>query len=128
MIRVADLVIVCKEDMNIDIELRLSAQKVLLGAVTQGLRAVSIESVGKVIMWRCIFGSEVARESQSDILSVAALEIIADFPDGYRIEEEYLVVRVRDSEESKSNSLKHLKNIVYLRHERDSYPEIAINT
>ena len=45
-----------------------------------------------------------------------------------KIEEEYLVVRFRDSEQAKPNEIPHLEHIVFLRHERESYPELTIST
>lgn len=112
--------------MNEDI--RLSAQRALLGCVTRGLRAVSIELSLNTIRWRCVFGSEVAKNSQWEILSEAAAEVIADFPEPMKIEEEYLVVRFRDSEQAKPNEIPHLEHVVFLRHERENYPELAIST
>lgn len=116
------------ENMEIDIKLKLSSQRALLGCVTAGLRAVSVEADGNKIRWRCVFGSDIAKGSQWEILSEAAAEVIADFPAPYTIEEEYLVVRFRDSENSPPNELHHLKNMVFLRYERESYPDLAINT
>ena len=118
----------CKEEMDTDIKLRLSSQRALLGCVTGGLRAVSVEVEENKIKWRCVFGSDIAKESQWEVLSEAAAEVIADFPAPYTIEEEYLVVRFRDSENSPPNNIQHLKNIVFLRNEREKYPELAINT
>lgn len=112
--------------MNEDI--RLSAQRALLGCVTGGLRAVSIELSRHTIKWRCVFGSEIAKNSQWEILSEAAAEVIADFPEPMKIEEEYLVVRFRDSEQAKPNKIPHLEHVVFLRHEREDYPELAIST
>ena len=96
--------------MDKDIELKLSAQRALLGEVTIGLRAVSTELIGNVIKWRCVFESEQAKENQWENLSVAATEVIADYSDEFTIEEEYLVTPLAES-------IIHLKNIVYLRHE-----------
>ncbi|MCX2803262.1 hypothetical protein [Microbulbifer thermotolerans] len=111
-----------------DEHLRLSAQRALLGRITRGLRAVSVEKSNNVVKWRCVFGSEVAKESQWELLSEAAAELIADFEPPTKIEEEYIVVRFRDSEQKVPNEIPHLKHIVFLRHERESYPELAINT
>ncbi|MFO6422203.1 hypothetical protein [Motilimonas sp. KMU-193] len=107
-------------------DLRLSAQRALLGCVTRGLRAVSIEMVGNTIKWRCVFGSDIAKESQWAILSEAA-EALADYVEPITIEEEYLVVKFRNAENEPPNVIPHLKHIVYLRHERGSYPELAVS-
>lgn len=102
--------------MNEDI--KLSAQRALFGCITRGLRAVSIELSNQTIRWRCVFGSEIAKDSQWQILSEAAAEVIADFPEPMKIEEEYLVVKFRDSEQSQPNEIPHLQHVVFLRHER----------
>ncbi|HBC3426874.1 hypothetical protein JL857_23900 [Vibrio parahaemolyticus] len=111
-----------------DEDIRLSAQRALLGCISRGLRAVSIERAGKVIKWRCIFASEVAKESQWEILSEAATEVIADFDSSMQIEEEYIVVRFRDAEDEPPNEMLHLRHVAFLRHERDGYSELASNT
>lgn len=116
----------CENTMNED--LKLSAQKALLGSVTGGLRAVSVELSNQTIRWRCVFGSEIAKNSQWEILSEAASEVIADFPEPMKIEEEYLVVKFRDSEQDQPNEIPHLEHVVFLRHERQSYPELAFST
>ncbi|MBO2583259.1 hypothetical protein [Shewanella algae] len=112
--------------MNEDI--KLSAQRALLGCVTRGLRAVSIELSDQKILWRCVFGSEIAKDSQWEILSEAAAEVVADFPEPMKIEEEYLVVRFRDSDQSPPNEIPHLEHVVFLRYENEGYPELAIST
>lgn len=109
-------------------DLRLSAQRALLGCVTGGLRAVSVEMVGNTIKWRCVFGSDVAKETQWQVLSEAAAEVIADYAEPITIEEEYLVVKFRNSENEPPNVISHLKHIVFLRHERESYPELSVST
>lgn len=111
-----------------DEELRLSAQRALLGCITRGLRAVSVEKLGDTIKWRCVFGSDSAKESQWEILSEAAAEVIADYSSHTKIEEEYLVVKFRNSASEPTNEIPHLQHIVFLRHEHESYPELAINT
>lgn len=112
--------------MNEDI--RLSAQRALLGCITGVLRAVSVELSSHTIRWRCVFGSEVAKNSQWEILSEAASEVITNFPEPMKIEEEYLVVKFRDSEQEKPNKIPHLEHVVFLRYERENYPELAVST
>ncbi|ELV8695339.1 hypothetical protein QNE54_002064 [Vibrio fluvialis] len=116
----------CAKNMNE--EIKLSAQRALLGCITGGLRAVSIELSNQTIRWRCVFGSEIAKDSQWEILSEAAAEVIADFPEPMKIEEEYLVVKFRDSEQAQPNEIPHLQHVVFLRHERESYPELSVGT
>lgn len=107
-------------------DIRISAQRALLGYVTRGLRAVSVEKNGDVIRWRCIFASDVAKERQWEELSCAATEVIADYNTNATIDEEYLVVRLRDGEGQQVNEMQHLEHLVFLRHEVYEYPEIRI--
>lgn len=99
-----------------------------MGSVTHGLRAVSVEKSDNVVKWRCVFVSEIDKEAQWELLSEATAEVIADFESPMKIEEEYLVVRYRDLEQKAPNEIPHLKHIVFLRHECESYPELALNT
>ena len=101
---------------QLEIDLRLSSQRALLGAVTSGLCAVSTELVGKTIHWRCFFFSSTEKEAQWENLSVAATELIADFPDTYCIEEEYLVVEFRKGSGDETYEIEHLQHLVYLAH------------
>lgn len=103
----------CKVGM--DEYLRLSAQRDLLGSVTHGLRAVSVEKSDNVVKWRCVFASEIAKEAQWELLPEAAAEFIADFESPMKIEEEYIVVRFRDSEQKAPNEIPHLKQIASKR-------------
>ena len=112
--------------MYTDEYIRLAAQSALLGAVTRGLRAVSVEIERDTIKWRCVFGSEVAKESQWEILSKAAVKVVANFSEDMRLEEEYIVVRFRNAEDEPPNQIEHLKHIVFLRYEQESYPELAL--
>jgi hypothetical protein len=93
---------------NLHIEIRLSVQRALLGAVPPSLRAVSIDADDLKIYYRCIFDSETT-EKEKELLSVAASEVIADFS-AYSIEEEYLVI-------PKSEKMNHLNHLVFLRNE-----------
>ena len=72
--------------------LKLSAQRALLGYVTPGLRAVSIDYDGTDIIWCCVFDSEASKERGWEEVSCAAAEVIADFPAPTGISEEYLVM------------------------------------
>jgi hypothetical protein len=69
--------------------LRLSAQRAMLGAISPAVRVIKVAPDGPVITFTVIAGRELA-EAELDALSVAATEIVADFP-GYRIREEIVV-------------------------------------
>lgn len=112
--------------MYSDEHIRLAAHSALLGRVTRGLRAVSVEMELNTIKWRCVFGSEVAKESQRKILSKAAMELMANFPEDMQLDEQYIVVRFRNSEDEPPNQIEHLKHIVFLRFEQESYPELLL--
>lgn len=96
-------------DKNLDVRIRLSAQRALLGQVTPSLRAVSVDVGERKVYFRCIFDGNPT-EYVRELLSVAATEIIADFQEPYMIEEEYLSIE-------EPNEMKHLKHLIYLRHE-----------
>jgi hypothetical protein len=97
---------------NLSIKIRLSIQRALLGAVPASLRAVSVDADEGKIYYRCIFNGEPS-EDEWELLSVAATEIIADFPEPYIIEEEYLHI-------PNPKKMKHLKHLVFLRHEAEN--------
>jgi hypothetical protein len=89
--------------------LLLSAQRALLGAVPFSLRGASIETEGDTIFWRCVFDREPTDEER-EALSVAGTEIMADFPQVKKIEEQFLV-------QSNPGKVSHLRNIVFERSE-----------
>jgi len=96
--------------MDIDISLRLSAQRALLDAIPNGLRAVSVEAKEQTILFRCIFEDVDSKEKHWELLSVAGTEIISDFSD-HKIAEEYLV------DDGPRQKIKHLKHLVFMRKE-----------
>ena len=94
---------------DLSIEIKLSAQRSLLGHVPASLRAVSVDADGSKIYYRCIFDGKPT-EDEWELLSIAATEMIADFPEPYTIEEEYLHIPY-------PSMMEHLKHVVFLRHE-----------
>ncbi len=70
-------------------DLRLSAQRALLGAIHPEIRMVKVKLAGGTIVMTAIV-SEPLGAAASDALSVAATEIISDFPD-LDIREEIIV-------------------------------------
>jgi hypothetical protein len=73
----------------VDPALRLSAQRALLRAISPDVRVVKVALDGPEIAFTVIVGRELA-EAELDALSVAATEIVADFPD-HRIRERIIV-------------------------------------
>ena len=94
---------------NLNVQVRLSAQRALLGQVPLSLRSVSVDINEHHVYFRCIFDGNPT-EYDWELTSVAATEIIADFQAPYVIEEEYLSIE-------EPNEMKHLKYLIYLRHE-----------
>jgi hypothetical protein len=93
-------------EMQIDI--RLSAQRALWGHVPHSLVAFSVDVESQVIRARSIF-DETVTESDKELLSVAGTEIIADFPAPFTIEEEFLVV-------PQGQDMQHLSTLIFLRY------------
>jgi hypothetical protein len=71
------------------VALRLSSQRALLGNVPASLRCASVEYRGTEIACRFVFDGE-PEEEERGLLSCAATEIIADYPEPYTISEEHL--------------------------------------
>lgn len=91
------------------VALRLSAQRALLDHVPASLRCASVAYEGTQIQCCFVFdGGE--SEADRELLSCAATEIIADFPDPYTLHEDYLSV----PSPAKAPGLQYL---VYRRHE-----------
>ncbi len=97
-------------DERLDVQIRLGAQRSLWGRVPPSLLAVSVDIDEQKVYFRCIFDGEPT-EYDWKLMSVAATEIIADFPAPYTIKEEYPTVKA-------PNKMSHLKYLIYLRHER----------
>ncbi len=93
-----------KEDIN----LILSSVRALWGAIVPSLRSVSIGLHDNKIIWQCIFDDN-ATHDELELLSAAAAEVIADFPD-YGLEE--IIKQV-----AYPQKVENLKNLIYLRHE-----------
>lgn len=89
--------------------IRLSAQRALLGAIPSTLRAVSIEVSSQIIRIRNIF-DDGCTESEKELLSAVGAEIASDFPEVHKIEEEFLVI-------PKHEPMQHFENLVFLRYE-----------
>lgn len=92
-----------------DISLTLSAVRALLGNVTSPLRSASVEWKENTIIWKCVFDT-TATADDYELMSIAAAEIISDFPDA-ELEEIYLTVAPPESVEP-------LEHLIYHRHEQ----------
>lgn len=92
-----------------DISLLLSAVRALQGNVTPPLRSASVEWKANTIVWKCVFDT-TATADDYELMSIAAAEIIADFPEA-ELEEIYLTIAPPESVEP-------LQQLIYLRHEQ----------
>jgi hypothetical protein len=92
-----------------DVQLRLSLQRALLSHVTPDLRSVSADVLPekRMVRLRFVFARQPG-DSDHNATSIAAAEVIADYPDDWQLEEEYLILpaKVRMS---------HLRLLVYHR-------------
>ena len=79
-------------DLSEDIRLRLGAQRALLTHVTPQIRAVSIDYDADQhrVFVRLIFDSQPS-QSALDAAACVGTEIIADYPEGWKITEEIVV-------------------------------------
>lgn len=76
--------------MNVvDPDLRLSAQRALLGAISPHIRLIKVRRSGSSITMTTI-ASQPLGDRAEEALSVATTEIVADFPD-CQIEEQLLI-------------------------------------
>ena len=73
----------------VDPNLRLSAQRALLGVISPEIRLIKVRRDVELILLTTIF-SRLPSDAEKEALSVAAIEVIADFPD-CRIEERVIV-------------------------------------
>ena len=96
-----------------DISVRLSAQRALLGHVTPELRAVSVDvdPQSRRISARFVFDGEV-NETVRDAASCAGTEILSDYPEGWDIDEQFIICPAPQRPE-------HLRFVVYARCEDD---------
>ena len=76
--------------MIVQSELRLSAQRAFLGRIHAEMRLVKIKSAGREIILTVVLGTAPSAQVREDV-SLAAAEIIADFPNADRIEEHLTV-------------------------------------
>ena len=89
--------------------LMLAMQRALLSRVPPSLIAVSVELDFDAVRVRYIF-DDTATEDDKELLSEAGTELIGEFSESYRIEEEFLVVQER-------SEMEHFSSLVFLRYE-----------
>jgi len=76
--------------MVVDVGLRISAQSAFLGLIHPEMRLIKIKCIERVIHLTVVFSSQPTEKAIEDV-SVAATEIIADFPDAKKISENIIV-------------------------------------
>jgi hypothetical protein len=91
-----------------DKKLILSSLRALWGLVTPNLRSVSVELRDNTIFWQCIFDKDTT-EDDLELMSDASGEVIADF----NINKLKVDIQIIPFPEK----TRHLKNLIYLRHE-----------
>jgi hypothetical protein len=84
-------------DIDPIVTLKLSIQRALLGEVAERLASVTCGIKGQVVSVRAYVSGPV-READLERLSFIAAEVIADFPEGYTIEESCLSVDESEQE------------------------------
>lgn len=89
-------------------DIRLSAQRALLGNIPGSLRAFSVEVSDGVVRLRSIFDGSATNE-HVEMLSAAGTEIISDYPE-HLLEEDFRHL-------PDSSPMEHLAHIIFLRHE-----------
>ncbi len=81
----------------------------MLGNVAPPLRSASVEWKENTIIWKCVFDT-TATADDYELMSIAAAEIISDFPDA-ELEEIYLTVAAPEFVEP-------LEHLIYQRYEQ----------
>lgn len=71
-------------------ELKLSAQRALLGTITENMRAITLQSKNDRLLLRVIF-YENPSEDEKDLLGDITAEILADFNEINHVSEEFIV-------------------------------------
>jgi hypothetical protein len=92
-----------------DISLTLSAVRALLRNVTPPLHSASVEWKENTIVWKCVFDTKATADDY-ELMSIAAAEIISDFPDA-ELEEIFLTV-------APTESVEPLEHLICHRHEQ----------
>lgn len=70
-------------------ELILSAQRALFRAIPKNTKAIYAKIENNHLIWKVFFDQEPT-ENEKNLLSIAATEVIADFPEITSCEEQYI--------------------------------------
>ena len=70
-------------------ELLLSLHRALFGAIPKNLKGLKVKLINDMLIWQAFFDT-APTEEEKEVLSVACTEVIADFPNINKVEEEYL--------------------------------------
>lgn len=76
--------------MAVETELRLSAQRAFLGRIHPEMRLVKVKTIDREIVVHVVVSRAPSDQIREDV-SVAAAEIIADFPRANKITEQFEV-------------------------------------
>ena len=90
-------------------KLLLSALRGLWGIVTPNLRKVSIEAIGNIIYLHFYYDKEIS-EQEKELVEECMTEVIADFPDPFKINSSIEIVNTSKKIEQKGY-------LVYSRYE-----------
>ncbi|GAA0338175.1 hypothetical protein GCM10008967_30570 [Bacillus carboniphilus] len=69
--------------------LLLSLHRALFSAIPKKLKGLRVKEINNLLIWQAFFDTEPTEE-EKEVLSVACTEVIADFPNINKVEEEYL--------------------------------------
>ena len=78
-----------KKIIEPNIPLMLSGQRALFKGIAKNTKAVYAKIENDLLIWKVYFDEEPT-EFEKEMLSIAATEIIADFPDIKRCNEQYI--------------------------------------
>ena len=92
-----------------EVQLRLGLQRALLTHVTSELRSVSadLDAELRSVRLRFVFARQPS-DAERDAASTTATEVIADYPEGWTVDEEYLVI-------PPGEPMTHLRLVAYHR-------------
>jgi hypothetical protein len=83
------------EQLDLVTTLKLSLQRALLGAVSENIYAITADVKEKQIRIHAFYYREPS-ESELNDLSMVTTEVIADFPTGYKVDEQCFLKSLTD--------------------------------
>jgi len=69
--------------------LLFSLHRALFATIPKNLKGLRVKMINNLLIWQAFFDTEPTEEEKK-VLSVACTEVIADFPNINKVEEEYL--------------------------------------